>query len=200
MLGQMNSIAKLLSLSFLGSSQGTHFRKKFKQIADHLNFSLQPDVSVKSLTIGERQQLEILRLLSQGTQILILDEPTTGISGIQKEILFNALRELASEGKSIILVSHKLEDVESLCNKVTVLRQGRVTGEMDKPFDTGRLLEMMFGSPPVPSPRLSPASGEDVLVMIQVSAPGERTGLKNCNIVVRQGSLCKALHKPPYAK
>lgn len=192
-LGQMNGIAKLLSLSFLGYGSVTHFRKKFEQIADHLNFSLQPDDSVMTLTIGERQQLEILRLLSQETQILILDEPTTGISGIQKEILFNALRELASEGKSIILVSHKLEDVESLCNKVTVLRQGMVTGEMDKPFDTNRLLEMMFGSPPVSSSRLrvcsSTAPEEDVLVMIRVSAPGERTGLRNSNIVIRQGEV-----------
>ena len=242
MLGQMNGIAKPLSLSFLGWGSAVHFRKKFEQIADHLNFSLQPDDSVKSLTIGERQQLEILRLLSQGTQILILDEPTTGISGIQKEILFNALRELASEGKSIILVSHKLEDVESLCNKVTVLRQGMVTGEMDKPFDTSHLLEMMFGPPPVSLSRLrvrseinlhfqglshphgkargeriasyltdeqrshaewigaskceviseralSTVPGENVLVMIKVSAPGERTGLRNCNIVIRQGEV-----------
>ncbi len=69
------------------------------------NFTLEPDALVKSLTIGERQQLEILRLLAMGIRTLILDEPTTGISSLQKETLFQALRKLAVEGESVILVS-----------------------------------------------------------------------------------------------
>ena len=78
--------------------------------------------------MGERQQLELLRLLALGIRLLILDEPTTGISAAQKEVLYSALRRLAAEGKSVLLVSHKLEDVEALCDRVTVLRLGRVDG------------------------------------------------------------------------
>jgi simple sugar transport system ATP-binding protein len=140
MLGQTNGF----------SGHNKMFRKKLLQSSESFNFILQPDTPVKILTIGERQQLELLRLLSLGIQVLILDEPTTGISSTQKDILFRALKKLATEGKSVVLVSHKLEDVEVLCDQVTVLRQGQVTGHMDQPFDSRLLLEMMFGTPPLP--------------------------------------------------
>jgi simple sugar transport system ATP-binding protein len=165
------------------------FRKIFEEIADSFNFFLYHDALVKSLTIGERQQLEILRLMALGIQVLVLDEPTTGISSLQKEILFQALRQLASEGKSVILVSHKLEDVEALCDKITVLRHGAVTGEMDSPFDTNTLLEMMFGKLPVPSSRTSIKTGEKVLEMDRISASGGRTGLRKCSVTICQGEV-----------
>ena len=165
------------------------YRHKLLELAESIHFSLHPDTLVKLLTIGERQQLEILRLLALGIQLLILDEPTTGISSAQKEILFRALKKLAQEGKSIILVSHKLEDVEILCGKVTVLRHGIVTGEMDHPFETNRLLEMMFGSPPESLPRCSETPGKEVLAMNKVSGSGGRTGLKDCSVEIRQGEV-----------
>jgi simple sugar transport system ATP-binding protein len=165
------------------------YKNKFLKLSRDFNFSLHPDTSVKRLTIGERQQLEILRLLSLGIQVLILDEPTTGISSIQKEILFQALKKLAAQGKSVILVSHKLEDVEMLCDRVTVLRQGEVTGLMDTPFDTAGLLAMMFGEPPVPPSRCSMPPGEPTISLKNVRASGGRTGLKDCNMVVRQGEV-----------
>ena len=179
MLGQTGGMA----------SHKRSFKTKFLELAGAFNFSLNPDTSVKRLTIGERQQLEILRLLSLGIQVLILDEPTTGISSIQKEILFKALKKLVAEGKSVILVSHKLEDAEILCDRVTVLRQGEVTGVMDTPFDTASLLAMMFGAPPVPPSRCSMLPGEPILSLKQVWAPGGRTGLKDCNMVARQGEV-----------
>ncbi len=161
-------------------------RSRVESFARKLQFNLHPDDAVSSLTIGERQQLEIIRLLSLGIQVLVLDEPTTGISSIQKEILFAALRRLAAEGKSVILVSHKLEDVEQLCDHVTVLRQGRVAGAMAAPFDASALLGMMFGQLPCPPEcgRIEP--GVPVLTLRAVSAMGGRTGLKNCSAVIRQ--------------
>ncbi len=188
------SLLSLLDNFMLGQTTGIvnqkkSFRKIFEETANSFNFSLQPDTFVKHLTIGERQQLEILRLLARGIQVLILDEPTTGISSLQKETLFQALKKLASEGKSVILVSHKLEDVQALCDKITVLRQGIIAGEMERPFTTNTLLEMMFGEPPLLPMRTKTKTGEIVLEMSQVSAPGGRTGLKNCDITVRQGEV-----------
>lgn len=165
------------------------FKKAFLQLAQSFNFALHPDTPVKILTIGERQQLELLRLLALGIRVLILDEPTTGISTTQKDILFDSLRKLTTEGKSVVLVSHKLEDVEALCDEVTVLRQGKVTGDMDKPFEANRLLEMMFGVPPPPPARCMETPGNDVLVMKNVSGFGERTGLKNCDVVIRESEV-----------
>ena len=94
--------------------------KQFQELQKKFGFSLDPDAYVDTLTVGERQQLEILRLLWMGANALILDEPTTGISSLQKEKLFAALRILANQGKTIIFVSHKLEDVEALDRKSVV--------------------------------------------------------------------------------
>ena len=98
--------------------------RDFKQLAEQFSFSIDPEAYVDSLTVGERQQLEILRLIWLGARVLIFDEPTTGISAAQKVKLFAALRLLAEQGKTVLFVSHKLEDVEGLCNRVAVLRQG----------------------------------------------------------------------------
>ena len=179
MLGQTTGIA----------NKNKTFRKIFEKTSNSFNFSLQPDTFVKRLTIGERQQLEILRLLARGIQILILDEPTTGISSLQKETLFQAIKKLASDGKSVILVSHKLEDVQALCDKITVLRRGAVAGEMERPFSTNTLLEMMFDATPVPPSRTRTKIGEIILEMNRVSAAGGRTGLRNCSISMRQGEV-----------
>lgn len=119
--------------------------KELKQLAAPLNFSLNPDAHVSELTVGERQQLEMLRLLSLGVQTFILDEPTTGISAMQKTALFGALKQLAREGKSVIFVSHKLEDVEELCHEATVLRRGKLIGTAKIPCPASTLVEMMFG-------------------------------------------------------
>ena len=114
-------------------------------LAAQFDFSLDPEAYVDSLTVGERQQLEILRLLWLGARVLILDEPTTGISASQKANLFETLRKLAGQGMTIIFVSHKLEDVEVLCHKVAVLRSGKLVGEAPAPFNGRKLVEMMFG-------------------------------------------------------
>ena len=188
-----------LSLSVLdnfmvGQTQGIKnqknvFRKKFETLVDHFGFNLNADDPVKRLTIGERQQLEILRLLALGIETLILDEPTTGISREQKESLFQALKKLVSEGKSVILVSHKLRDAKALCDTVTVLRDGMVAGSVDQPCDEDTLLEMMFGALPAVSSRSAAEYGKTVLYMNWVSASGGRTGLSNCTISIRQGEM-----------
>ena len=118
------SLLSVLDNFMLGQANGfsghkNNFRKAFRQLAETFNFTLHPDTPVKLLTVGERQQLELLRLLALGIHVLILDEPTTGISAIQKDILFKSLKKLTAEGKSVVLVSHKLEDVEALCDQVT---------------------------------------------------------------------------------
>jgi simple sugar transport system ATP-binding protein len=119
--------------------------EEFKTLQSQFGFSINREAYVDTLTVGERQQLEILRLLWLGARVLILDEPTTGISAQQKEKLFSALKVLADQGKTIIFVSHKLEDVEFLCDSVAILRKGILVGEVAAPYDTDQLVEMMFG-------------------------------------------------------
>ena len=166
-----------------------HHARRLAALCEMLGFAMDPQAPAGLLTVGERQQLELMRLLALGIEVLILDEPTTGISDTQKQVLFAALKRLAAEGKSIILVSHKLEDVEALCDRVTVLRQGRLSGQMKNPFDTSRLLTMMFGQPQQTPPKPSPQQSQTVLAMEAVSATGGRTGLRDCTVAVDQGEI-----------
>ncbi len=139
-------------------------------LADSLGFTLDPDLPVARLTVGERQQLELLRLLALGVQTLILDEPTTGISASQKHALFTAIRELAKTGRSLILVSHKLEDVQQLCHTITVMRQGQVVGSRPLPCATVDLVTLMFGhelAQPSPKP---PPCRESAQPMLHLQA------------------------------
>ena len=172
-----------------GRLQKSAFRSRLAELCGQFGFSLKPDAPVKTLTLGERQQLELLRLLALGVEALILHEPTTGISSVQKEILFSALMALADQGKSVVLVSHKLEDVEALCSRVTVLRQGTVSGSMHRPFSTEVLLKMIFGTPPLPPVLAHVEPGEPILEMVAVSAIGGRCGLRECSTQIREGEI-----------
>jgi general nucleoside transport system ATP-binding protein len=126
-----------------------HRRKasqEFEQLCRKLEFELKPYTAVRDMTIAERQQLEIIRLLSLGVRFLILDEPTTGISTERKNLLFDTLKSLArDDGMIIVLVSHKLEDVSALCDEVMVLRRGQLVGQGALPIPDTQLVEMMFG-------------------------------------------------------
>ncbi|MEN9270441.1 MAG: ATP-binding cassette domain-containing protein [Thermostichales cyanobacterium HHBFW_bins_127] len=128
-------------------------RAALEDLSACFHFRLPLQEPVGSLSVGERQQLEILRLLHLGVQTLILDEPTTGISAQQKTALFAALKTLAEQGKSILFVSHKLADVQSLCHQVGVMRQGRLVGSRSLPCGDQELIAWMFGKPvPIPAP------------------------------------------------
>ena len=114
------------------------------KICEQFNFSIDPLIPVQKLSVGERQQLEIARLLWLGARVLILDEPTTAISGSQRENLFQTIRSLAEAGMSVIFVSHKLEEIQEICSRVTVLRQGRIMGTKHLPCPTNDLIDLMF--------------------------------------------------------
>ncbi|MDK9708902.1 MAG: sugar ABC transporter ATP-binding protein [Desulforhopalus sp.] len=165
-------------------------RAELAELADTFGFSLHPDSRVEELTIGERQQLELLRLVSLGVMTLILDEPTTGISEKQQELLFAALQRLKAKGAAILLVSHKLEEIDLLCDTVTVLRHGRVAATRQRPFDRDALLHAMFDSLPEHHPPPEKAAGGDaVLEFTKVSGGGGRSRLEEMSITICAGEV-----------
>jgi general nucleoside transport system ATP-binding protein len=158
--------------------------------ANALGFTINPDAYVDSLTIGERQQLEMARLAAYGARVLILDEPTTGISAGQKEALFAALRNLArQQGAIVILVSHKLEDVEALCDEVFVLRAGKLIGNRQMPATAADLVALMFGQAPPADPRPAQSMGEAVLVAKTVDIAARRFKLRALSLTLRAGEV-----------
>lgn len=156
---------------------------------DKMGFDFDPDLPVSQLTVGERQQLEIVRLLALGVKVLILDEPTTGISLSQRETLFRALKALAEEGKTVVLVSHKLQDIEELCSRVTILRKGRVVGEASPPYRTEQLVAWMFGEVPPLMPRPVAALGPPVLELREFCVEERRLCLTPVTLSVRAGEV-----------
>ena len=163
--------------------------RDFKRLAEQFSFSLDPEAYVDTLTVGERQQLEILRLIWLGARGLIFDEPTTGISAAQKVILFAALRLLAEQGKTVLFVSHKLEDVEGLCSSVAVLRQGCLVGEAKPPYNTKKLVEMMFGKTISVGER-TPCGKDTVTVsLLKLSVEDYRLKVRDVNLDVHCGEV-----------
>lgn len=163
---------------------------ELSNLAQRYGFEVDIDAKIGSLSLGERQQLELIRLLAGGAEVLILDEPTTGISAEQKDLLFASMRRLAhEEGKTLILVSHKLEEVQDLCDRVFVLKQGKVMGESDIPCPNEKLVTMMFGELPPRSERPSFELVEPALELVDVEIHTYRLSVTNVDMSIQAGEV-----------
>jgi simple sugar transport system ATP-binding protein len=123
------SVAQNIALA-MGAAAGTpkQLEPKIREVSRRYGMTLEPERLVHSLSIGERQRVEIIRCLMQDIRLLILDEPTSVLTPQEADELFVTLRRLAAEGCSILFISHKLGEVRALCHSATVLRGGRVAG------------------------------------------------------------------------
>ena len=165
-------------------------RAELREITARYDFELDLDAYIDSLSLGERQQLELVRLLAGGARVLILDEPTTGISAEQKEMLFESMRKLASEeGKTLILVSHKLDEVQELCDHAYVLRRGKLVGQTEIPCPNERLVEMMFGQIPARSERPPFELGQPALQLENLTIADYRLRVENVDLTIQAGEV-----------
>lgn len=159
-------------------------------LGKRFEFPVDPEVYVDTLTLGERQQIELLRLLALGAEVLILDEPTTGISAEQKEKLFTTMRRLAGEEqKIIILVSHKLEEIQELCNEVSVLRRGKWMGALNIPCAHGELVRLMFGEEPERAERVPPHEGPVSLKVADASIHTYQLSVEKLALDLHEGEV-----------
>lgn len=105
--------------------------KRVKELAEKYDMEIDPDVRIADLSMGERQLVEILKLLYRESRILIFDEPTAVLTPEETGRLFKALWRMTEQGKSIIFISHKLEEVIALADEIAILRRGKIEGELD---------------------------------------------------------------------
>ena len=164
-------------------------RRTLGELSRRFGFALDPDADAGTLTVGERQQLELMRLLSLGIRAVILDEPTTGISSPQRALLFESLRLLAAEGFTVIFVSHKLDEIQQLCSRATVLRWGQVAGEVCAPFCADELVALMFGQCLERSPRHQAALGGAALELQDVTIHTYRLSLPGISLSISAGEV-----------
>ncbi|WP_336357157.1 ABC transporter ATP-binding protein [Pseudomonas granadensis] len=141
------SVAQNIALA-MGAAAGTpqQLAPKIAEVSRRYGMALEPERLVHSLSIGERQRVEIVRCLMQDIRLLILDEPTSVLTPQEADELFVTLRRLAAEGCSILFISHKLGEVRALCHSATVLRGGRVAGHC-RPAECSdqQLAQLMVG-------------------------------------------------------
>ena len=186
-------MADNIALALERDSLGHDLPTRIREVSTRYGLPLDPMRHVHTMSVGERQRVEIVRCLLQDPRLLIMDEPTSVLTPQAVEKLFETLRRLAAEGCSILYISHKLDEIRALCHKATVLRGGKVTGTCDPRQESSTsLARMMIGSD-LPRPQHRAAqTGADALVVRNLSLPADDpfgTPLANINLTVRIGEI-----------
>lgn len=167
-------------------------RAKIMRLAEDFRLSVDPDARVGTLTVGERQRVEILKALYRDARILILDEPTAVLTPQETDDLFETLREAVAKGLSIVFISHKLHEVMAISDRVLILRHGKlVAEERTEDVDKHRLAALMVGSE-VSAPEIAPSKPGAALMSLRgVATPdqGNAPGLKDVTLELRAGQI-----------
>ncbi len=171
-----------------------YLSKEIKQVSEHYGLPVEPHRLVHALSVGERQRVEIVRCLLQKPKLLIMDEPTSVLTPSAVQTLFKTLRQLASEGCSILYISHKLDEIQELCDVATVLRNGKVTGECIPAEETPEsMARLMIGKQlPVCERDAQGKAGAVKLQLRNLSLTSDdpfATSLKSINLSVRAGEI-----------
>ncbi|MFZ1792207.1 MAG: ABC transporter ATP-binding protein, partial [Anaerolineae bacterium] len=170
------------------------YDKKMTELGQKYGMSLSPKAKIWQLSVGEQQRVEILKMLYRGVDILIMDEPTAVLAPTEIDGLIHTLRTMAENGKSIVFISHKLNEVMRAADRVTVLRQGKATASGVKTSETSipELAKLMVGRAVSFKIDKAPQNlGKPVLRMENVSCVNDRglPALKNVSLTVRSGEI-----------
>lgn len=163
------------------------------EVGEAYGLDVDPHDLIESLEVGERQRVEIIKVLYRGAQILILDEPTAVLVPHEVDELFNNMRELKAAGQTILFIDHKLDEVLEIADTITVLRQGRTVATV-KPYEvsSGDLAEMMVGSElPTPQTSRSTVTDETALSIrgLSVLDEDERHVIDDVSLNVHKGEV-----------
>ncbi len=166
------TVAENIALGLPGDTEIQALEHRIAETVEQYGLELEPRRHVHTLSVGERQRVEIVRALLGNPRLLILDEPTSVLTPQAVHRLFDILRQLAQEGCSILYISHKLDEIRSLCHTCTVMRAGRVTGQCDPRHETeASLSRLMIGTELPTITRTTRAAGELVLQVDGLSLP-----------------------------
>lgn len=186
----------------LGQEPGSSFRldrkgarQKLRELSDRYGLHVDPDATVGELGVGTRQRVEILKVLYRGAKIIILDEPTAVLVPSEVDELFDSLRELVAGGSTVIFISHKLDEVLSVAEAITVIRAGKTVAEVADPSKVTplELAELMVGSE-LPRPVAGESTVRDEIALAvkdltMAGSGGGRKLLDNVSFNVRRGEI-----------
>lgn len=167
---------------------------KIQELGDRLGLKVDPRVKIWQLSVGEQQRVEILKMLYRGAKVLIMDEPTAVLAPSEIDDLFITLRKMTKEGKSIIFISHKLNEVMAISDRVTVLRKGKVTAAGIPVKETSRedLAKLMVGREVLFRIEKKPVNAGDVVLSVEgIQAENDKglPSLRGVDLNVRAGEI-----------
>jgi simple sugar transport system ATP-binding protein len=166
--------------------------RNIKALSDELKLNIDPEALIEDLSVGQQQRVELLKALYRNAELLILDEPTAVLSPQEVEEFFSILRRMKHHGKTVIIITHKLEEVLAISDEVTVMRDGKVVGNV-KTLETNAqdLARMIVGRDVLLRVQKSDATpAENVLEVIDLSVPGKHaSALNGVSFSVRAGEI-----------
>lgn len=179
----------------LGAEPGSAIKIDFKQAEERINklsedfgFDIDPRKRIEELSVGQQQRVEVLKALYRGARILILDEPTAVLTPQEVEEFFKILRSMREQGKTIIIITHKLSEVLALSDNVTVMRDGQVVGgKATKETNAAELARMMVGRDVLLRVEKSEAKPRDVVLAVKNLSCGSK--LNDVSFDVRAGEI-----------
>ena len=192
------TVAENIALGLDAPGRMPALAARISELSGAYGLKLDPSREVHSLSVGERQRIEIVRCLLGAPRLLVMDEPTSVLAPNEVEALFALLRGLAADGCSILYISHKLHEIRALCEAATVLRAGRVVASCDPRAEneTGLARMMMGADLARPAPRQAatsvPAGGPPRLALDGIDLPARRIGevaLRGVSLEVRAGEI-----------
>jgi simple sugar transport system ATP-binding protein len=187
------SVAENVALGMENPPPMARLAARIREVSVAYGLPLDPMRRVGDLSAGERQRVEIVRCLLQDPRLLIMDEPTSVLTPQEVEVLFATLRRLAAEGTAILYISHKLEEIRTLCDRATILRRGKVVATCTPRERTAReMAELMIGTVLAAPARAAAAPGAEVLRVADLSlaaADAFGTTLRGISFAVRAGEI-----------
>jgi simple sugar transport system ATP-binding protein len=179
-------------LSRAGLLDRRRTRREVAELSHRYGLDVDPDALVEDLPVGIQQRVEIVKALVRQANVLILDEPTAVLTPAETEELFRIVRQLQAGGTSVIFISHKLKEVQTIADTITVLRRGKVVGERPPSATEGDLASLMVGRGVQLRVSKDPAQpGEPVLDVVGLTVAGEDGGLpvNGLSFTVRAGEI-----------
>jgi len=170
------------------------YDKKIADLGDQFGLKVDPRAKIWQLSVGEQQRVELLKMLYRGADVLVMDEPTAVLAPQEIDVLFDTLRSMVAQGKSVIFISHKLQEVTTIADRVSVLRRGKVTasGVPAKGVTRQELASMMVGREVVFAIEKQPREpGEIILDVKEVHAENDKglPALRGLSLNIRSGEI-----------
>ncbi len=164
--------------------------KDAEELFDHIGIKIDPQITLGSLTVGKQQMVEIAKAVSRDCKLLVLDEPTAALTQAEIEELFRIMFDLKQKGIGMIYISHRMDEIKRISDRITVMRDGEYVGTVDTASVTkDEIINMMIGRVVYEDPKTHSEVAEDAEVVLEVKNLCSGKSIKNVSFTLRRGEI-----------